>query len=57
VAQRNVLARRLPPVETLGCTSVICTDKTGPLTTDEMTIVSLVLLEGKQDVVEHFVEV
>jgi magnesium-transporting ATPase (P-type) len=56
MAQRNVIVRRLPSVETLGCTSVICTDKTGTLTTNEMTVVSLVLLEGKQEVVEHAVE-
>jgi P-type Ca2+ transporter type 2C len=56
MAQRNVLVRRLPSVEALGCTSVICNDKTGTLTTNEMTFVSLVLLEGKQEVVEHSVE-
>jgi P-type Ca2+ transporter type 2C len=45
MAQRNVIVRKLQSVETLGCTSVICTDKTGTLTTNEMTAVSLVLLE------------
>ncbi|XP_064392780.1 sarcoplasmic/endoplasmic reticulum calcium ATPase 2-like isoform X2 [Halichondria panicea] len=56
MAKKNAIVRNLHATETLGCTSVICSDKTGTLTTNQMSVRRLFVLKDATDDKAEFLE-
>lgn len=49
LSKHKAIVKKLPSIETLGCTSVICSDKTGTLTTNKMTVTKIFIADSNKN--------